>query len=656
MNRPKRAVVLGFDCVEPALLQKHIDEGYLPTFKKIIDSGVMAENCLAPYPTITPPNWTSIATGAWPGTHQITDFWVHTPGKTPENANAVQAYSSERVKAEFFWDALDKAGKKAIVLNYPVSWPSHMKNGIVVGGEGLAIGSHHDGFPRLQIEVSLASSQLITTGFYPGAIRGKWQPAEDWANLKEPGQEPLEMAAAMTFPTSRQKALPATWHVLAQQSTDDGYDTVTLSLTKDLKDAFFTLKVGGWSPKVFTKVQVAAGGEREVFFRAKLIELSEDAEDFRLFLTNMITTDGWISPPEAIQKIVSPDGVPVGESMVPDYTTGLVDADTYVELNELQSQWQGDAAVSLLKDGDWDLFYMHSHPIDWMYHVFLADFDPVKTDDPAKRAWAWNIHRRIYQCEDRLLARIVEVLPEDTLIVLVSDHGATADGTLFDPFKALGEAGLCVLSDEIEKDLGGGLLGELMRRRGMGFHIDAKKSKAMPQRAVYIYVHLKGRDPEGIVEPEDYEKVQLEICDALYKYVDPATGKRPVALALPKKDARLLGLYGDGIGDVVYAVYPWFGSQHGHKLPTAEWGLGSLKAMLVLNGPGIKKGARLQRTVGLVDIVPTICHLTGLPLPQDVDGAVIYQAFEDPNFLRHQTEELTDALAKMEAALSGKQE
>jgi arylsulfatase A-like enzyme len=150
--------------------------------------------------------------------------------------------------------------------------------------------------------------------------------------------------------------------------------------------------------------------------------------------------------------------------------------------------------------------------------------------------------------------------------------------------------------------------------------------------------------------------VQLEICDALYKYVDPATGRRPVALALPKKDARLLGLYGDGIGDVVYAVYPWFGSQHGHKLPTAEWGMGSLKAMLVLNGPGIKKGARLQRTVGLVDIVPTICHLTGLPIPQDVDGAVIYQAFEDANFLRRQTEELTDALAKMEAALSGKEE
>ena len=69
------------------------------------------------------------------------------------------------------------------------------------------------------------------------------------------------------------------------------------------------------------------------------------------------------------------------------------------------------------------------------------------------------------------------------------------------------------------------------------FTPDIKRSKAFPQRTIYIYVNLKGRDPGGIVEPADYEKVQQQIIDALYSYVDPATGKRPVALALTKKDA-----------------------------------------------------------------------------------------------------------------------
>jgi len=163
---------------------------------------------------------------------------------------------------------------------------------------------------------------------------------------------------------------------------------------------------------------------------------------------------------------------------------------------------------------------------------------------------------------------------------------------------------------------------------------DVNNSKAVPQREINVYVNLKGPDPEGIVEPEDYEKVQQEIIDALLGYVDPETGKRPVALALSRQDARILGLHGDAVGDVVYALYPSFGGQHGHILPTGRWGIGSLKTLLTMTGPGVKRGHRLQRTVWLVDIVPTICYLLNLPLPEQAEGAVIYQALEDINLKR----------------------
>ena len=136
----------------------------------------------------------------------------------------------------------------------------------------------------------------------------------------------------------------------------------------------------------------------------------------------------------------------------------------------------------------------------------------------------------------------------------------------------------------------------------------------------------------------------------------PATGTRPVALALSKQDARLLGLYGDNMGDVIYALYPEFGGQHGHILPTAKWGVGDLSGLFVLNGPGIKQGARIERTVHLIDLVPTVCYATDLPLPAQAEGAVIYQAFEDPNCKRNETIQLNEALAQAEAVLSGKGE
>ncbi len=185
-----------------------------------------------------------------------------------------------------------------------------------------------------------------------------------------------------------------------------------------------------------------------------------------------------------------------------------------------------------------------------------------------------------------MLGRIIEAAGKDTLIVLLSDHGATPDGSTFDPYKALVPAGLSAPVEKEESE-------EFdLREKVLSLstnEVDISKSKAIPQRELYIYVNLKGRDKGGIVEPEDYEKIQQEIIDALYGYVDPGTGKRPVALALTKKGARLLGLHGDRVGDVVCALQPWFGSQHGQILPTADNGVGSLRGLLCLNGSGMKR-------------------------------------------------------------------
>jgi len=52
---------------------------------------------------------------------------------------------------------------------------------------------------------------------------------------------------------------------------------------------------------------------------------------------------------------------------------------------------------------------------------------------------------------------------------------------------------------------------------------------------------------------------------------------------------------------------------------------------VALSGPDIRKGVEYERTVRIQDLVPTICYLTGWPVPAQTEGAVIYQAMEDPN-------------------------
>jgi len=166
----------------------------------------------------------------------------------------------------------------------------------------------------------------------------------------------------------------------------------------------------------------------------------------------------------------------------------------------------------------------------------------------------------------------------------------------------------------------------------MGPVVDWSRTRAVAQRTCYVYVNLKGRDPNGTVEPgEEYEQVREQIIQALYNYTDPATGKKPVLLALRREDARVLGLRGERVGDVVYAISPDYGGQHGPHLPTATWGLGDLRALFLLAGPGVQQGVVLDRTVWLQDIVPTLCYLTGWPLPRQAEGAVVYQALTDPD-------------------------
>ena len=644
-KKPKRVAVIGLDCALPRMIEKHIEEGFLPNFKKLRDGGVWAENCLVPYPTVTPPNWAAIATGAFAGTHGITDFHYHVEGEALDNSHTRQNFSSDRCRAEYIWDALDKTGKKCIVLNYPSSWPSNLKNGITVGGEGMTIGETRAHLPQLNMEFSVSADQLITTGFYPNAVRGEFHDAEGWTNLDEAGEDPLEMEIPLKFNEAKVRPIDTTWYAMARANGNGGYESVTLSPTKDFKTAFCTLKAGEWSKKIMTTLQFPDGSDHEVFFRCKLIELSDDAEDFRLLIGAMVENDGWAFPAGISKELASEEGCFHAAGGMIQAMLGMIDLDTYVEMNDHLSIWMGDAAAHLLKEHEWDLFYMHSHPIDWMYHVLISD---LGSPDEEKRKKAWDVHRKMYEIEDRMLGRILEALDKDTLIILVSDHGATPDGPVFDPYKALVPAGLSVIKEQIKS-------GEFdLRERILNLstaEVDISRSKAVPQREIYIYVNLKGRDPGGIVEPEDYEKVQQQIIDALYGYVDPGTGKRPVALALTKRDARLLGLHGDRVGDVVYALQPWFGSQHGQILPTAEYGVGSLKALLCMNGPGMSKGVRLERTCCITDIVPTICYLMDWPVPAHAEGAVIYQAFKDLNFKAKEIQKLKDGLARMEAAL-----
>jgi 3-oxoacyl-[acyl-carrier-protein] synthase II len=115
---------------------------------------------------------------------------------------------------------------------------------------------------------------------------------------------------------------------------------------------------------------------------------------------------------------------------------------------------------------------------------------------------------------------------------------------------------------------------------------------------------------------------------------------RAVMLALKREDAAMLELGGPRTGDIVYALDPAFGLEHGEFLPTAAWGIGDLRGLFIMAGPGVKQGVEIERVVRLVDVVPTVCHLAEWPVPAHCEGGILYQALEDPNAKNREIESL----------------
>ena len=194
-----------------------------------------------------------------------------------------------------------------------------------------------------------------------------------------------------------------------------------------------------------------------------------------------------------------------------------------------------------------------------------------------------------------------------------------------------------------------------------GYHVDWRGTRAFPWvEPLAVWVNLKGRDPQGIVPREEYEETRRHIIDVLQELRDPDTGDRIVTMVMTREESVNIGLGDERTGDVVYFLKPpytiWCGpiddlltymatkehldkdwlvkdqfrvtGIHGYYLPNEKVGDFTNSSVLVMKGPGVKKGVELKKPVRLMDVAPTISHLLGIPVPRDSEGRVIHEALE----------------------------
>ena len=624
--RAKKAMVIGIDCMILPIVERLLKQGKLPNLKKLMKQGTTT-SAWGEYPTATQPNWNVIQTGAYPGTSGVYDMTIHLPGEPLDVVHS--AFDAKFNHAETLWQVMDKVGKKTFLFKYPGTWPPKLKNGYQVDGHGAPSGLIQ--FYWGSSKVAVHPNRVYTTDEYRAANKINFQPAKEWVKAPESKSPLLESEIAVAPGPGEVK-----YYLLLIDSEGKGYDRLFVSPSRDASKAIASLKVGQYSNFIFARFKIP-GQPISGSFRMKLMELSPDAQHFKLFVSQVYPTEKFTYPKSLSQELVETCGPFLEYTGMQPLYLGWIDDQTFMETIEYHTQWVQKAVNYVLSKYKWDLFMMQWHPIDFSEHQFFQ-WDPACfAYEKEKADYNRGIIDHCYELMDGLVGSLMKYATADTLLAVISDHGITASFNEFMINNILINAGLAAVKQE--KDEKG------QERR----IIDWPQTKAFAQYGwgVQIYVNLKGRDPQGIIEPgEEYEKVREEIIHVLHNIVDPQTGKHPVVLALRREDAKPLLHCGPNSGDVIYALkagyeasavlrsnlvefeHPHYGGIHSSVLPNASYGTGTMEAMAILAGAGVKKNWRRPKPIRLVDFAPTVAYAVGVPAPAQSDGAVLLDLFE----------------------------
>jgi predicted AlkP superfamily phosphohydrolase/phosphomutase len=624
--RNGKLYVIGVDQMILPLTKRLKEEGAIPTIAQIMDRSYVTQ-AISSYPCYTPNNWPVIATGANTGTHGNLAWFVQMP-----DGQKVPAFSSIGVNAEFMWEAAERQGLRSAVVQYPGSAPSRLKNGYVINGTANPI------FGGCPYELAMAEVYATVVDVeISGFKKLTLSPAEGWKGLPASGSPPL---AATIGVTAKELGNSREWQLVVL-GTEDGYNRILVCCEKDLATVIAESKLGEWSEWASVPF-----GDRQGTVRFKLLDLAPDGSCLKLYRSQIMPTSGFSEPDEIGSELIERVG-PYQEHVSQAFDAhGVIDYQTCIEEADLQSQWIAKSALYLTQEKGCDIFFTHWHFLDDVNHYHLGHVDPDWfLYDEAKADEHWDKIREAYQVLDRMFATLMEGVGEDDYVMIVADHGCSSINRMVYMERWLFDQGYLVFKDP--KTPKTALVRDWYEK------IDWEKSKVWLHEGVFLdafNIFINKDHPDG------YRKIQNDLITDLRTWLDPVTNRTVVALALGKRDAELVGLWGDQLGDVLVileAGYQLGKSEgrtvlednlteltagHARMLPTEESKFGTQKAIFTIAGPGIKRGyEREVEKVGhikLIDVTPTLCHLLGIEPPTQSQGRIVYDVLEGHSEVR----------------------
>ncbi len=274
-----------------------------------------------------------------------------------------------------------------------------------------------------------------------------------------------------------------------------------------------------------------------------------------------------------------------------------------------------------LKHAEWDYFHFVNIALDRVHHGFWKYMDPRHPEYKAGSPYE-GVIADFYLHLDQEVGRILELLEGDTAVLVVSDHGAQAL-----------QGGFCVNEWLIEKGL---LVLETYPREVTPFgklKVDWARTRVWSEGGYYarVFFNVKGREPQGVIEPNDYGRFREEMKGMFEATSGPDGAPLGTLVFVPEEIYRevrnvapdLLVHFGAlnwrSIGGVGYngVIHLRENDSGPDECNHAQFGAFILAAP---NVPelGEIKGARL------LDIAPTLMEVGGYEIPDTFQGQSLF--------------------------------
>jgi predicted AlkP superfamily phosphohydrolase/phosphomutase len=273
----------------------------------------------------------------------------------------------------------------------------------------------------------------------------------------------------------------------------------------------------------------------------------------------------------------------------------------------------------LLATHEWDYCQFVEIGLDRVHHGFWKFHDPQHRQHVPGNKYQ-SVITDYYAILDEEIGRLLELVPEDTAVLIVSDHGAQRLDGGFCVNEWLCREGLLTLHEKPQKPT-----------PFSSSLVDWSRTRVWSEGGYYarVFFNVEGREPNGIVPASQYEALVEEMTARLKALPDDA-GKPMGTLVFrpgeiyrsarnvpPDLIAHFGGLYWRSIGGVGYdSLHIQENDTGPDDCNHAQFGA------FILSAPGSSLRGEMEGA-HLLDVAPTLLDLAGVPMPERMQGRPI---------------------------------